>query len=80
MVNDEKYLKSIFELSRFIYEKSLIEKPELGSIPNLNTEKFDPIIDIAKSVIDEEKLNRELNTILQSREGVSLWLYVEYSG
>lgn len=73
MTDDKNYLKSIFELSRLIYDKPLIEKPELGAIPDLKTEKFDPILDIAKSVIDEEKLNYELNTILHSHEGVSLF-------
>ena len=73
MNDDSFYLNRLFELSRIIYEKPLIEKPELGEIPDFSNEKLDPIIDIANSVLNEETINKEIDSILDSTEGVQMF-------
>lgn len=73
MTDDNLYLNKIYELSRIIYEKPLIEKPILGSIPDFSNNHFDPIIEIANSVLSEEKINQEIDSILDSKEGVQLF-------
>jgi len=73
MNDNNLYINKLYELSRIIYDKPLIEKPELGEIPDLSTSKMDPIIDIANSLLDEEKINQEIDLILDSTEGVQMF-------
>lgn len=74
MTDDSHYINKLYELSRIIYDKPLIEKPKLGPIPDLeNFEKLDPIIDIANSIMSKEKINQELDRIIDSRDGVELF-------
>ena len=73
MNDDSFYVNKLFELARIIYEKPLLEKTALGDIPDFSNEKLDPIIDIANSVLNEEKINEEIDSILDSIEGVQMF-------
>ena len=73
MGDDDKYINRLYELSKLIYDKPLIEKPKLGKIPDFKSETLDPIIDIAVAVSKEADLNNEINSILDSNEGVRLF-------
>ena len=68
-VDDSSYLKELYKLAMIIYGKPTIEKPELGDVPDFKSGNLDPIIDMAKSLTDEESLNNEINSILESSEG-----------
>ena len=74
MTDDNEYLNKLYELSKIIYDKALIEKPMLGEVPdfekNIHT---DPIIDIANELQNEEKLNNELNRLIDSNEGAKIF-------
>ena len=74
MTDDSEYLNKLYELSKIIYDKALVEKPKLGEVPdfekNIHT---DPIIDIANELQNEEKLNNELNRLLDSSEGAKIF-------
>ncbi|MDP8201514.1 MAG: toll/interleukin-1 receptor domain-containing protein [Candidatus Tenebribacter burtonii] len=67
---DQNYPVKLFELSKIIYDEPLIEKPELGPIPDFEMGALDPIIDIANAIDKEERLNNEITAILESHEGV----------
>lgn len=75
MTDDNEYINKLYELSKIIYDKALVEKPELGEIPdfekNIHT---DPIIDIANELQNEEKLNNELNRLVDSSEGAKIFI------
>jgi hypothetical protein len=73
MNKDSFYVNKLFKLSRIVYEKPLLEKPELGDIPDFSNDKLDPIIDIANSVLNEEKINKEIDSILHSKDGVQMF-------
>lgn len=73
MHDDNLYINKIYELSKIIYEKPLIERPKLGEIPDFSKKEFDPFIDIANSITREENWNNEINSILESSEGVQLF-------
>ncbi len=73
MVDDDLYLNKLFELSRIIYEKPLVEKPKLGDIPDFTKTELDPIVEIANSVLNEEKINQEIDSILDSTNGVQMF-------
>lgn len=73
MNDDEKYINQLYELSRVIYDKSLIEKPILGEIPDFDKKNFDPIIDIGRAFANEAQINHELNEILYSEKGVKIF-------
>jgi len=75
-MNDySSYISKLYELSRIIYDKSLVEKPKLGKIPDFSTNQSDPVIDIANAVLSEESLNQEINSILNSFEGAKLYQF-----
>lgn len=74
MNDDSFYINKLFELSRIIYEKPIIEKPELGDIPDFSNENLDPIIDIANAVLKEETINKEIDSILDSTDGVQMFI------
>lgn len=70
MNNDQNYITKLYELSKIIYDKPLIETPELAPIPDFEKSNLDPIINIANVIDKEERLNNEINAILESYEGV----------
>lgn len=74
MTDDNEYLNKLYELSKIIYDKALVEKPKFGEVPdfqkNIHT---DPIIDIANELQNGEKLNDELDRLLNSREGAKIF-------
>ncbi len=72
MLGDEKYLFDLEDLSRVIYEKPKIEKPEFGEIPDFSNPDHDPIIEMSKKLTSDEILNRELDQIINSSEGVRI--------
>lgn len=75
MSDDLHYINKIYELSRVIYDKPLIEKPELGPIPNSEKlELLDPIIDMANAIVSKERINQELDKIIDSRDGAQLFV------
>lgn len=73
MVDNNLYINRLYELSRIIYDKSIIEKPEFGEIPDFSKTSLDPIIDIAKTLLSEEQLNLELNQVIHSSAGVEVF-------
>lgn len=74
MKDDSTFEIDAFKLSREIYNKPEIKKPELGDIPDFDNPDFrhDPIISVANAISTKEKLNRELDNLLESAEGVTL--------
>jgi hypothetical protein len=70
MKDDSKFENDAFNLSRLIYEEPEIVKPELGAIPDFKNPDYDPIIAVANQVSAKEKLNKELDRIIDSEEGV----------
>ena len=74
MISNKEYINKLYELSKIIYGKSLIEKPILGEIPDFkNNINVDPIIDLAKELERKELLNNELDRLIDSREGVQIF-------
>jgi len=73
MIDDNFYIPRLFELHKLIYDKPLKEKPVLGDIPNFNEPAFDPIVEIAKKMVNEKKINQELNEIISSNKGVDIF-------
>ncbi|MFD1603007.1 toll/interleukin-1 receptor domain-containing protein [Flavobacterium artemisiae] len=69
MVDDRKYFDELLKLAKLIYDHPVHVKPELGSIPDFNEPSIDPIIDKAKALINEKKINQELNAIIDSFNG-----------
>ncbi|KSA13471.1 toll/interleukin-1 receptor domain-containing protein [Maribacter dokdonensis] len=72
MKDDAKFEMDAFKLSREIYEKPEIVKPEPGAIPDFDNPDYDPIIAVANQLSSQEKLNEELDAILKSTAGVQL--------
>lgn len=72
MIEDSKFENDAFNLSRLIYDKPEIVRPEQGAIPDFNNPDYDPIIAIANELSAKEKLNKEINNILESTVGVEL--------
>lgn len=72
MFDDSKYIIKINELSRLLYNKPKLEMPKLGAIPDFKDENFDPIIELANELSNKEKINNEIDRVLDSKEGVDL--------
>nr|WP_315245534.1 toll/interleukin-1 receptor domain-containing protein [uncultured Flavobacterium sp.] len=72
MQDDSKFENDAFSLSRIIYNKPEVVRPEQGVIPDFNNPDYDPIIAIANELTKKEKLNNEINSILESTVGVEL--------
>ena len=72
MLKDTEYNKQLFELSRLIYDKLKVKKPELGPIPDFESDEYDPFLEEAKEISKSERINKELNEILESKEGINL--------
>lgn len=74
MTEDNEYLTKLYELSKIIYDKALVEKPKLGEVPNFEKNiHTDPIIDIANELQSEEILNDQLNRLIDSSEGAKIF-------
>lgn len=73
MKNEEDYDKSLQELSDRIYDKPSDKKSALGNIPDYNKKRSDPVLDIANDLLHKESLNREIDNIIQSRQGIELF-------
>ena len=75
MTDDSKYVNKAYELFQAIYDKSIATKPKFGPIPNENKlDNYDPILEMGKNVIKEDRLNKDLNNIIESSEGVKIFL------
>jgi len=72
MKDDSKFEIEAFKLSREIYGKPEIVRPEPGAIPDFNNPDYDPIIAVANQLSSQEKLNKKLDEILESTKGVEL--------
>lgn len=72
MKDDSKFEIDAFALSREIYEKPEIIRSELGDIPDFTNPDYDPIVAVANELSAKEKLNKELDRIIESEEGVQL--------
>lgn len=69
MVDDRKYFDELLKLAKLIYDHPILEKPKLGAIPDFNKASIDPIIDSAKALLNEKKINQELNALIDSFDG-----------
>jgi hypothetical protein len=72
MNDDDKYLNSLNDLGRWIYERPALKKPEPGPIPDFDNPTFDPIIKLAHEIESKESFNLKLNKILNSKEGIEI--------
>jgi hypothetical protein len=72
MKENSKFENDAFDLSRLIYNKPEVVRPELGAIPDFNNPDYDPIIALANELSNKEKLNKEIDNLLESTEGVEL--------
>mgnify|MGYP003108989436 CR=1 FL=1 len=72
MKDDLKFEIDAFALSREIYEKPEVVRPELGDRPDFNDPDYDPIVAVANELSSKESINRELDNLLDSVEGVML--------
>ncbi|MFV8356846.1 toll/interleukin-1 receptor domain-containing protein [Flavobacterium sp. XS1P32] len=72
MQENSKFENDAFNLSRIIYNKPEVVRPETGTIPDFNNPDYDPIIAVANELSNKEKLNNEINSILESTKGVEL--------
>lgn len=74
MTDNSKYNHRAYELFRAIYDKSLVQKPQLGPIPNEDKlDYYDPVLEIASKTLDEEKLNLELDELIGSVTGIKMF-------
>ncbi len=73
MVDDKLYHSKLYELTKLVYDKPLVLKPELGKIPDFDA----PVMpDLDKKLIEfnaKEKINGEKYAIIHSVEGVKLF-------
>jgi len=68
MKQDDRFESNAFELIRIIMDKPKIVKPKLGLLPEFEKEEKDPIIEIANSLVSQEKLELQKKMFLESRE------------
>lgn len=72
MKDDSNFEIDAFALSRLLYDKPELVRPRLGPIPDFKNPDFDPIIAIANQLSNKEQLNKELDAVLESANGVEL--------
>lgn len=72
MVDDKVYYSELIKLAKQIYDQPVTPKPKLGVIPNFDAQSIDPIIDTAKALLNEKKINQELNQIIDSFSGAEI--------
>lgn len=72
MKDDSKFLNDAFILSKILYEEPEIVKPPLGAKPDFSNPDYDPIIATANELTQKEKLNKELDKLIESEVGVQM--------
>lgn len=73
MTDDTKYYDRLFELVKIIYDKTIVEKPKLGAVPNFDSPIInDPLIEFANEFLDEEETNSKLDRIISSYQGAKI--------
>ncbi len=74
MLDNSTYNSDLFELTRLIYNKPKVVKPELGPIPKFDAPGLitDPIIESANDLLSRENINLELDRIVKSNNGLKL--------
>ncbi len=68
MTRDDRFNSDAFELIRIILNEPKISKPSLGSIPNFEIEKKDPIVEIASAIVSKQNIERQKERYFESRE------------
>lgn len=75
MTDDKKYYDRLFELVKIIYDKTIVEKPKLGAVPNFDSPIInDPLIEFANEFLEEEEINIKLDKIISSYQGAQISL------
>jgi hypothetical protein len=70
MVNNENYYLKLLELAKLVYDINLVQKPQLGKVPNFdNAELNDSLLDVINNFTKETALNNNLDKIIDSRKG-----------
>ena len=69
MVDDKVYYSELHKLAKLIHDQPAIKMPKLGAVPNFDEPSIDPIIDSAKALLNEKKINQELNALIDSFDG-----------
>ncbi len=72
MTDDAKYLVQLNELAQFIYNRPKREKPKLAPIADFSSQELDPLLQTINDFSAKEKINDEINAILDSRDGLNL--------
>jgi hypothetical protein len=72
MKNDNEYEISLYKLAQIIYDEPPRVKPKLGPIPDFKNTELDPHIKVINELIAKEKVNNEINSIIDSNEGLDL--------
>lgn len=73
MTDNQKYYERLFELAKIIYDKILVEKSELGPMPNFdNPINNDPLIDLVNEFTAQQDINIKLDRIIESRHGAQI--------
>ena len=72
MTDDSNFEIDAFQLSRILYDKPELVKPELGDIPDFDNPDFDSLVAMANNISSQENLNKALDALLGSEEGVLL--------
>ena len=68
MKRDDRFISDAFELIRIIVNKPKIIKPKLGALPDFEQEEKDPIAEIATAIVSQQKLQRQKEAYIDSRE------------
>ncbi len=72
MSNDGEYDVSLYKLAQVIWNKPPRIKPELGPIPDFKNKELDPHIKVINELANKEKVNNEINSIIDSYKGIEL--------
>jgi hypothetical protein len=72
MSDDGEYAIQLYKLAQIIYDEPLRTKPKLGPIPDFKNKELDPHLKLINEISAKEKINAEINAILDSEEGIKL--------
>lgn len=72
MSDDGEYETYLHKLAQIIYNEPPRIKPALGPIPDFKSKELDPHLKIIAELSAKEKLNDEINSIINSSEGLRL--------
>ena len=72
MSDDSEYQTYLHKLAQTIYNEPPRIKPGLGPIPDFKSKELDPHLKIIAELSAKEKLNDEINGIINSPEGINL--------